>query len=72
MKVKFSITGMHCDRCCSTLVEAFKAVPGCVDCNVEVGMAEVTYDESQAGKSDFIAAIQANGAFAIQRLETIT
>jgi hypothetical protein len=39
---------------------------------VEVGVVEVEFDESRAGKSDFIAAIQAGGTFDIERLETIS
>jgi copper chaperone CopZ len=72
MKVKFTVTGMHCGRCCSTIEAALKVVPGFQHCSVGVGVAEVDYDESRAGKSDFIAAIQAGGTFDIERLETIS
>lgn len=71
MKVKFSITGMHCDQCCATLKDALEAVPGFQDCSVEVGVAEVAFDESRARKSHFIAAIQAGGTFDIERLEIV-
>ena len=71
MKVKFSVAGMHCARCCSTVEDALKVVPGFQHCSVEVGVVVVAYDESRAGKSDFISAIQASGTFDIERLETV-
>lgn len=72
MKVKLAITGMHCDQCSSTIESALKSVPGLQSCHVEIGAAEITFNELQARTSDFVAAIQAAGTFGIERFETVT
>ena len=71
MKVKISITGMHCDSCISSVQDALKSVPGLQSCSVEVGAAQVEYDENTARRSDVVAAIRSAGTFDVDRLETV-
>ena len=58
MKLRVFVTGMHCDRCCRAVEAAIQAVSGFDSCTVEVGLAEIVYDETKAGKFDFVAAIR--------------
>ena len=71
MKVRVFVTGMHCDRCCHSVEAAIEAVSGFDSCTVEVGLAEIVYDESKAGKFDFVAAVRGAGAFDIERFEAV-
>lgn len=71
MKVRVFVTGMQCDRCCHAVEAAIKTVPGFVSCTVKVGLAEIAYDESKAGKFEFVAAVRGAGAYDIERFEAV-
>ncbi len=71
MKITLFVTGMHCDQCCRTVYAAIIAVPGLESCQVEIGVAEIVYDESRVRKSDLVAAVRRAGAFDIERFEAV-
>lgn len=71
MKVRVFVTGMQCDRCCHAVEAAIEIVPGFDSCTVAVGLADIVYDESMAGKFDFVAAVRGAGAFDIERFEAV-
>ncbi|MBI5848449.1 MAG: heavy-metal-associated domain-containing protein [Nitrospirae bacterium] len=51
------IDGMSCMHCAMRVKKAIEALAGINSLNVEVGKAEVRYDESQSSKSAIEAAI---------------
>lgn len=51
------IEGMSCMHCAMRVKKAIEALSGIDSVNVEVGKADVHYDESLASKSDIEAAI---------------
>lgn len=51
------IDGMSCMHCAMRVKKALEALSGIDNLNVEVGKADVRYDESQTSRSDIEAAI---------------
>lgn len=51
------IDGMSCMHCAMRVKKAIEALAGINSLNVEVGKAEVRYDETQTSNSDIEAAI---------------
>jgi len=51
------IDGMSCMHCAMRVKKAIEALAGINSLNVEVGKAEVSYDESQITRPDIEAAI---------------
>lgn len=51
------IDGMSCMHCAMRVKKAIEALAGISSLNVEVGKAEVRYDETQTSNSDIEAAI---------------
>lgn len=55
------IDGMTCMHCAMRVKKAIEALPGINSLNVEVGKAELSYNESQATMSDIESAITKAG-----------
>ncbi len=55
------IDGMTCMHCAMRVKKAIEALAGINSLNVEVGKAELRYDESQTSKPDIEAAITKAG-----------
>ena len=51
------IEGMTCMHCAMRVKKAIEALTGIAGLNVEVGKAELSYDESQISRTDIEAAI---------------
>lgn len=51
------IDGMSCMHCAMRVKKAIEGLAGINSLNVEVGKADVSYDESQTSKTDIEAAI---------------
>ena len=51
------IDGMSCMHCAMRVKKAIEALSGISSLNVEVGKAELNYDETQTSRSDIEAAI---------------
>jgi copper chaperone len=51
------IDGMSCMHCVMRVKKAIEAISGITGLNVEVGKAELHYDESQTSKADIEATI---------------
>lgn len=51
------INGMSCMHCAMRVKKAIEALSGIMSLNVEVGKADVRFDESQISRSDIEAAI---------------
>jgi copper chaperone len=51
------IDGMSCMHCAMRVKKAIEALPGINSLNVEVGKAEIGYDDSQTSRPDIEAAI---------------
>jgi len=51
------IDGMSCMHCAMRVKKAIEAISGIKSLNVEVGKADVQFDESQTSRSDIEAAI---------------
>jgi copper chaperone len=71
-RLRIRITGMHCDHCVCAVEEALSSVPGVRECRVEIGCADVAFDDATTKKSELLAAIRRAGVFdvaAISRIE---
>jgi len=55
------IDGMSCMHCAMRVKKAIEALPGINSLNVEVGKAELSYDDAQTSKTDIEAAITKAG-----------
>ncbi len=51
------IDGMSCMHCAMRVKKAIEALPGISSLNVEVGKAELQFDESQTSKAAIEAAV---------------
>ncbi len=60
-ETKILIDGMSCMHCAMRVKKAIEAIAGIISLNVEVGKAELSFDESQTTKSDIEAAISKAG-----------
>lgn len=57
---EFAIEGMSCMHCVKRVEMELKELNP-AEMKVEIGKAEVTYDENQFGEADFIKAIEEAG-----------
>lgn len=58
---KLTISGMSCGHCIKAVEEALTQIPGVTVQKVEIGSAEITYDQSQATRQTLIEAIEEAG-----------
>ncbi|MEK7710340.1 MAG: heavy metal-associated domain-containing protein [Planctomycetota bacterium] len=70
-RLRIQITGMHCDHCVRAVEEALSSAPGVRECRVEIGSAEVTFDDAAAKKSDLPAVIRRAGKFDVASISQI-
>lgn len=61
--VRFSISGMHCDHCIRAVDLAIRPVTGVVSCDVSIGEAVVTMDDSAVSRGELMTAIRRAGAY---------
>lgn len=61
IKDTIQIRGMSCQHCVMNVRKALGTIAGVSGANVELGRADVTYDESMVHKSDIEEAIRAAG-----------
>jgi copper chaperone len=47
VKAEFKIEGMHCQHCVMAVQKALGALRGVTDSRVEIGSADVTYNEAE-------------------------
>lgn len=59
--LKLAIEGMHCGGCVNRVTTALKKTPGVEVRSVEVGSAEVSFDEAQARPETIAAAVNQIG-----------
>lgn len=61
--IKVNITGMTCDHCADSVLNALHAVPGVTfaDVHLQPGYANVRFDDSLAKPEDFISAVETEG-----------
>lgn len=55
--LKLAIEGMHCGGCVNRVTAALKSVPGVEVRSVEVGSAEVSFDEAQVQQEMIAGAV---------------
>ena len=55
--LKLAIEGMHCGACVNRVTAALKSVPGVEVRGVEIGSAEVSFDEAQVQPEMVAAAV---------------
>ncbi len=55
------IEGMSCQHCVMRVKKAFETLPGISGLNVQIGSADVTYDESVVKKEELEGAVEAAG-----------
>jgi copper ion binding protein len=55
------IEGMSCQHCVMRVKKAFETLPGIAELDVQIGTANVKYDESMVKQEDLEAAIEAAG-----------
>lgn len=60
-ETKMEIEGMSCQHCVMAVKKALSGVPGILESNIQVGNAEVKYDESKIKKEDIEAKIEKAG-----------
>ncbi len=60
-EVIIKIDGMSCQHCVMRVKKAIDAVDGVASSVVEIGSADVTFDESQTSEDDIKSAINAAG-----------
>jgi copper chaperone len=56
-EVTIKIEGMSCQHCVMRVKKAISQLPGVSDSQVDVGTAEVTYDESKLAVADLNKAV---------------
>lgn len=56
-----TIEGMSCDHCVRAVRGAIEGLPGAVATRVEVGRAEVSYDETKTSRDVLLQAIEEEG-----------
>jgi copper chaperone len=61
MKTTLKIEGMSCQHCVMRVKKAIGLLPGVTGSEVDVGRADVTYDESKTGKDDLKKAVEDAG-----------
>jgi copper chaperone len=61
MKTTLKIEGMSCQHCVMHVKKAIGALPGVSGAEVNIGRAEVDYDESKTGKEDLKKAVEGAG-----------
>ena len=59
--VKVDIGGMTCGMCVKRVSKAFAKVEGVVTCDVEVGSAKLTYDESKIDINRLLDVVRMTG-----------
>ena len=60
-KATVQIDGMSCMHCAMRVKKAIEGIAGIESLQVEVGKADVTFDESKTGRPDIEAAITKAG-----------
>ncbi|MBI5633676.1 MAG: heavy-metal-associated domain-containing protein [Nitrospirae bacterium] len=60
-EVTIQIDGMSCMHCAMRVKKAIEALPGILRLNVEVGKAELQFDESQTSRQAIEAAVTKAG-----------
>lgn len=60
---RLKVQGMSCGHCVSAVQKALASQKGVTEANVdlEAGAAEVSYDESEVGTEQLVAAIEGEG-----------
>ncbi len=61
MEMKLTIEGMHCAACVNRVTNALQNVPGVQIKQVDIGSAEVVYDERAASSAMIEAALKKAG-----------
>lgn len=61
--IRINISGMTCDHCADSVLNALHAVPGVTSANVHLqpGYADVRYDDGVAKPQDFLSAVETEG-----------
>jgi copper chaperone len=57
----FTIQGMSCDHCVRAVKGALEGIPGVEARRVEIGRAEVSYDETKVKRDALIRAVEEEG-----------
>ena len=57
---EFQIEGMNCGHCVMGVTKALKGFNP-IDLKVEIGKAEITFDESKIDENDLVSAIEEEG-----------
>ncbi len=70
-RLRIQITGMHCDHCVRAVEEALSSAPGVRECRIEIGSADVTFDDASVKKADLLAAIRRAGKFDVASISQI-
>lgn len=60
-RVKLEIEGMTCDHCARAVSGALRGLPGVMVHGVEIGSADVSYEEALAGRAEIAAAVEEEG-----------
>jgi Cu+-exporting ATPase len=68
--LKLDIAGMHCEGCISNIEEALAKLPGVRSQSVQIGEAEVRFDESVTTKAAVLAAVRSAGPYQLSSFTT--
>ena len=60
-ELKIMIDGMSCMHCAMRVTKAIESLPGINTVNVEVGKADVSFDDTKTSQKDIEAAITKAG-----------
>lgn len=72
MKVEVSILGMHCESCSHAVEEGLRRLAGVREASVQIGKAQITFDDSVTDKASILASIRNAGSFEIAGFSTIS
>ena len=59
--MKVDIGGMSCGSCVKRVSKAFEKVEGVMKCDVEIGSAKVTYDETKIDINKLLDVVRMTG-----------
>jgi copper chaperone CopZ len=64
------IAGMHCEGCISNVEAALAKLPGVRTHRVQIGKAQVRFDESVTSKAAVLAAVRSAGPYQLSSFST--
>jgi copper chaperone CopZ len=64
------ISGMHCEGCIANVERLLNRLPGVRSHHVQIGKAQVRFDESATSKAEVLAAVRSTGLYQLTSFTT--